>query len=247
MRIGLIADIHGNLAALDAVLAHLEGDQVDHLVCLGDVAALGPQPGAVIARLRDLGCPCVLGNTDAWLIPDPPLVAEPATTVPVAGLTRWCADQLSAADLDFLQALPPTSEISLDHGRTLLAFHASPRSLDDVVAATTSVAELQTMLAGYEADVLAGGHTHIQLLRRFGQRHIVNPGSVGLPGVGPGGPALPVNERVDWAEYALIDTSGNGLTIAFRRVPLDVAEMLAIAAASGMPHLDWWAARWSTG
>jgi predicted phosphodiesterase len=245
MRTGLIADVHGNLTALETVLAQLERDRIDQIVCLGDVAALGPQPGAVIARLRALGSPCVLGNTDAWLIPAPPLAADPASTISVAGLTRWCADQLSAADLAYLQALPPTAEVFLGPGRTLLAFHASPRSLDDVIAATTPTTDLQTMLLGYEADVFAGGHTHIQLLRRVDQYHIINPGSVGLPGVGPGGPDLPVNRRVDWAEYAVIDASDNDLIIAFRRVRLDVARMLAIATASGMPHLDWWIARWS--
>jgi putative phosphoesterase len=247
MRIGLIADIHGNLTALESVLAHLERDGIDDLVCLGDVAALGPQPGAVIARLHDLGCPCVLGNTDAWLIPDPPIAAEPATTAPVAGLTRWCEEQLTAADLALLRALPISTAIDLGHGRTLLAFHASPGSLDDVIAATTPAAELQTMLAGSVADVFAGGHTHVQLLRRVDQFHLVNPGSIGLPSVGPGGPDLPVNERGDWAEYAVMDASEDELTIAFRRVRLDVAQMLAVAAASGMPHLDWWSARWSTG
>src|SRR5262245_26224251 len=140
MRIGLIADIHGNLTALETVLARLERDGIDHLVCLGDVAALGPQPGEVIARLRGLGCPCGLGNTDAWLIPAPPLAAEPATTAPVAGLTRWCEEQLAATDLAFLRALPPTTGTDLGRGRTLLAFHASPRSLDDVIAATPPAA-----------------------------------------------------------------------------------------------------------
>jgi putative phosphoesterase len=246
MRIALIADIHGNLTALDAVLAHLERDRIDRLVCLGDVAALGPQPGEVIARLRHLGCACVLGNTDAWLIADPPLTAEPATTAPVADLTMWCAERLSASDAAFLQGLPPTVEIRLCHGRTLLAFHASPRSLDDVIAATTPTVELDAMLAGHAADIFAGGHTHIPLLRRLDHVHLVNPGSVGLPGVGPGTPDLPVNDGVHWAEYALIDAAGNGLTIAFRRLPLDVPQMLDIAAGSGMPHLDWWAARWAT-
>lgn len=247
MRIGLIADVHGNLTALETVLAHLERDRIDQLVCLGDVAALGPQPGAVIARLRDLGCPCVLGNTDAWLIPAPPLAAEPATTVPVVALTRWCAEQLSPVDLDYVRALPLTAEIPLDAGHTLLAFHASPRSLDGVIAATTPAGELAAMLTGQEAVVFAGGHTHVQLLRRCGQVRVVNPGSVGLPGVGPGGPDLPVNDRVGWAEYAVIETSDRELTIAFRRVRLDVDRMIALAAASGMPHLDWWTARWFTG
>jgi predicted phosphodiesterase len=245
MRLGLIADIHGNLVALDTVIAALERDGVDEIVCLGDVAALGPQPGDVIARLRELDCRCVLGNTDAWLILDPPLAAEPATTVPVSDLTDWCAEQLSPTDTAFLRTMPTTIDVSLGDERTLFAFHASPRSLDDVIAATTPTVELQAVLAGHQADVFAGGHTHVQLLRRHSQAHVVNPGSVGLPGVGPGGPDLPVNERVDWAEYAVIEASGGDLSFSFHRVALDVARMLAVATDSGMPHFDWWAGRWT--
>jgi predicted phosphodiesterase len=246
VRTGLIADIHGNLIALEAVLAHLARDRVDQIVCLGDVAALGPQPGEAIARLRELGCACVLGNTDAWLLPDPPLPAEAATTAPVAELTQWCAERLTAAEFDFVRQLRPTAEIALGGGRTLLAFHASPRSVDDVIAATTPDAEVAAMLAGRRADVYAGGHTHVQLLRRLGQAHVINPGSVGLPGVGPGGPDLPVNQGVDWAEYVIIESGDGELSIAFRRVPLDVAEMAAVAGDVGMPHLDWWDGRWKT-
>ncbi|MEA2594754.1 MAG: hypothetical protein QOF01_1223 [Thermomicrobiales bacterium] len=247
VRTGLIADIHGNLQALEAVLHRLNGDRVDQLVCLGDVAALGPQPAAVISRLRDLQCACVLGNADAWLLPDPPLAAVSATTIPVAELTRWCAEKLSAADADFLEDMPATIEIPLGSGLTLLAFHASPISLDDVIAATTPAAELDAMLSGRSTDVFAGGHTHVQLLRRFNQAHIVNPGSVGLPGVGPGDPDLSVNERVDWAEYAVIDVSESGVTVELHRLRLDVPRMVATAAASGMPHVDWWASKWHAG
>jgi diadenosine tetraphosphatase ApaH/serine/threonine PP2A family protein phosphatase len=189
----------------------------------------------------------VLGNTDAWLIPDPPLNAEEATTASVKELTRWCAERLSAADRDFLAGLRPTVEISLGGGRTLIAFHASPRSLDEGIAATTPAAAIAEMLAGQFADVHAGGHTHVQLLRRHGQIHVVNPGSVGLPGVGPGGPELPVNRDVDWAEYAVIESDDDGLTIAFQRVRLDVAAMVAKAADVGMPQLDWWRRLWRAG
>ena len=65
MRIGLISDIHGNLFALEAVLAELARERLDDLVCLGDVAALGPEPVGVLARLRTAQCSVVMGNTDA--------------------------------------------------------------------------------------------------------------------------------------------------------------------------------------
>jgi putative phosphoesterase len=244
VRIGAVADIHGNLAALDAVLADLEQAGVDQLVCLGDVAVLGPEPSSVIARLRAIDCPCVMGNTDAWLLPDPPIPAEPATTKPVADLTRWCADQLSTDDISYLRELPLTQLIPLGNDRTLLAYHASPRSLDDVIAATTDRTSLVEMLEDQSANIYAGGHTHIQLLRRHENARIINPGSVGLPGVGPGGPNLPVNTGVTWAEYAILDVSQQTVSIEFRQIPLDLQEMRRRVIISGMPHGDWWLTKW---
>ena len=106
MRVGLIADIHGNLLALDAVLADLGRAGVDRLVCLGDVAALGPQPAEVVARLRELGCPSVLGNVDAWLLDRSTLDAD-ATASTMADLTRWAASQLGGEDWAYLRACRP--------------------------------------------------------------------------------------------------------------------------------------------
>ena len=71
MRIGLIADIHGNADALRAVLNELDSLRLDHLVCLGDVAVLGPEPREVVRLLMDAGCAVVRGNTDAWLLDEP--------------------------------------------------------------------------------------------------------------------------------------------------------------------------------
>jgi predicted phosphodiesterase len=68
MRVALVSDIHGNEVALKAVVDEVERVGVDQIVCLGDVATLGPLPGGVIRMLRDLACPCIMGNHDAFLI-----------------------------------------------------------------------------------------------------------------------------------------------------------------------------------
>jgi len=68
MRVAVIADIHGNAVAFDAVLADLETQTVDRVVCLGDAIQGGPQPSEVAARLRELRCPVVYGNADAFLL-----------------------------------------------------------------------------------------------------------------------------------------------------------------------------------
>lgn len=241
MRLGVIADIHGNLVALEAVLGALAGERVEQIVCLGDVAVLGPQPGEVLARLRELGCPSVLGNTDAWLFGDGIYGSDSPALV---AMTEWCAARLSGEDLADVRAFPPTIEVPLDGGQTLLCVHGSPRSFDEVIAATTPDEEIQAMLGGREAAILVGGHTHVQLLRRYGPGLIVNVGSVGLPGTGPGTPDLPVNRGVRWAEYGVIDVAGDRVSIDLRRVPLAMGPVLAAGVASGMPNLDWWLGRW---
>jgi 3',5'-cyclic AMP phosphodiesterase CpdA len=68
MRVALIADIHGNALALDTVLAELSRDHVDQIVCLGDVVEGGPQPREILDRIRALGCPIVMGNTDERML-----------------------------------------------------------------------------------------------------------------------------------------------------------------------------------
>jgi putative phosphoesterase len=240
MRIGLIADIHGNLVALDAVLRALESESLDRIVCLGDVAVLGPQPSDVLDRLRQLGCPVVLGNTDAWILDGGPAYS------PSAEILAWCRVQLGPADLDFVRGFQPTVDVALGDSSTLLACHGSPRSFNDVISATTSEELLEPMLGESNHRFIVGGHTHVQLVRRLGERYFINPGSVGLPGVGPGTPDLPVNQGVRWAEFAIVDADDDRHAIELRRMPLDLAEVIAAARSSGMPGLEWWLTLWAS-
>lgn len=242
MRIAIISDIHGNLVGLDAVLADLDREEPDQIVCLGDVAATGPQPREVIERLRALGCPVVIGNTDAWLLDPQP--EEPANedTRRILEIDGWCAGRLSASDLDYVRTFQPTLEIPLGDEATLLCFHGSPQSNTDVIGSTTPEDDLEGMLAGFDAAVMAGGHTHVQMLRRYRDAVIVNPGSVGLP--------FEQARHSDdvrnpaWAEYALVDVAAGNLSIAFRRAPVDVGAVIRAALDSDMPHAEWWAGDW---
>lgn len=238
MRIGLIADIHGNLIALETVLAELARESLDDLVCLGDVAALGPQPGAVLARLRALGCPTVMGNTDAWLLAPPPDTAADAID---RAINRWSVAQLTDADRAYIGAFPMVIDRSLGSGRMLRCFHGSPRSYDEVIVPTTPDDALDRMLGDSRATLLAGGHTHLQMMRRHGDTHLINVGSVGLPGVGA---AVQRNHHVRWAEYAVVEVNGDRLNISLRRSPLDIERMIDLASASGMPEVEWWAGLW---
>jgi predicted phosphodiesterase len=242
MRIAFLSDIHGNLMALESVLQELAQELIDQIICLGDVAALGPQPHEVIGRLQQLNSPVILGNTDAWLLQ--PAGAKPSTSHILNAITAWCAEQLTPADRSYLQTFVPLLELPLGEDGKLLCFHGSPRSFDDVIAAITSDEDIQAMLAGYSAAVYVGGHTHIQMLRRYQDAHIVNVGSIGLPGVNAGDPALAENRHVHWAEYGVLSIEQGRLSIDLRRTPLDIATLLEVGRNSGMPYLEWWIQKW---
>ncbi len=245
MRIALIADIHGNLVALETVFQDLSREPIDQIICLGDVGSLGPQPHEVLDRLRRLRCPVILGNTDAWLL-EPPIAKErdSENLRIMYAINAWDAEQLTSEDRAYLQTFPPLLELPLDGKNTLLCYHGSPSSFDDVIAATTPVADLKRMLAGYSATIMAGGHTHIQMICRYEDAHIINAGSVGLPGVNAGSPELPMNHDVHWAEYGVLSVEADRLSIDLRRIPLDMTDVLKAAASSSMPHLEWWMQKW---
>ncbi len=240
MRIALIADIHGNLAALDAVLQDLAAACPDRMVCLGDVAATGPQPRAVLERLRALQCPIVLGNTDAWLMA-PSDTAADEDARKVAEIDRWCAEQLTHADRAFIHTFVPTITLPLGDARQLLCYHGSPRSYDDVIAATTPDDELAPMFAGRTATVMAGGHWHFPMLRHYRESLLVNPGSVGLAYDlrTAGGVRVPPH-----AAYALLTAGDDSLRIEFRRVPYDRHATVRAMFERGMPHAVWWSRDW---
>lgn len=240
MRTAIISDIHGNLAALEAVLADLRAAGIERVVCLGDVAATGPQPHQVIERLRTLKCPTVMGNTDDWLLNPQPDASADAESQWHQAIDLWCVQQLQPPDLDFLRTFRPTIEVGLGEGSNLIAYHGSPRSNTEQILATLPEAELKTAFAGSHATVLAGGHTHIQMIRRFEDMLVINPGSVGLP-FEKVGDAL---RNPPWAEYAVIDAEVNHLHVELRRACYDVKPTLEAAKNSGMPHAERWVKHW---
>ena len=239
MRIALISDIHANWVSLEAVLADIDREQVDQIVCLGDVAALGPQPREVVVRLEALECPCIMGNHDSHLA-NPDMVHEYEPVV--AEMTAWCAAQLSEADFDYLRSFQPLLEVPLDAQATLLCFHGSPRSNMDLIFATTPDAELDEMLAGHAATVMAGGHTHVQMLRQHKGVLIVNAGSVGWPLEQM--PFEPPPRLLPWAEYTIVNWVGGVLGVELRRVPIDLDAVKQATLASDMPFAVSWAEGW---
>ncbi|MGH2531679.1 MAG: metallophosphoesterase family protein [Thermomicrobiales bacterium] len=242
MRIALISDIHGNCGALDAVLEDLGGRSVERMVCLGDAIQGGPRPAETVARLREMGCPVVMGNADAWLLTGEETGAEKPATERMRAIRAWQLEQLSAEDQAFVAAFVPTVEVELPDGRLLLCFHGSPDSFDDIILPTTPDDEARRLLGESGAAVFTGGHTHLQQVRRFGDALFVNPGSVGF--------AFDRHQPEDnfqadhWAECAVLSVENGRFGLEFRRVPFDVAAVVRQAFDGGMPEPDAFAARY---
>ncbi|WP_438006620.1 metallophosphoesterase family protein [Sorangium sp. So ce321] len=232
MRIALISDIHGNEVALRAVMASIQAAGVDQVICLGDVATLGPQPVAILDMLRELGCPCILGNHDDFML-DPGLIRTYTEASIVVDAVDWCRDQLSQDDLAFLRTFQARLEVPLDGQSTLLLFHGSPRSHMEDLLASTPPEELDRRLEGRAATVMAGGHTHLQMLRQHRGILLVNPGSVGLPfkEYANGGPPTLLHH----AEYATVEARGGAVNVSLHRVPVDKDAICAALKACDNP------------
>ena len=164
MRVAVLSDLHGNPFALDAVLRDVEALGVDELVCLGDIA-IGPFPHETIARVRELGCPMLMGNWDSWFLHGVPrLRGEVGPRLSAQG--DWCVTRLDAVDLEFMRGFRPTLELQVDGSRLVLSM--LPRGHSKSCSCRTSRAgRLEEALQGVHAGLILGGHTHLQMLRRL--------------------------------------------------------------------------------
>jgi predicted phosphodiesterase len=225
MRLGVLADIHGNDVALRAVLADAARCGVDRWWVLGDLVLLGPRPVEVLGWLAELPAAGMLrGNTDRYVLtgeqPAPHATAADAVgdldLVERYGLMAagigWTRGVLCQAGLvGVLAGLPGELRLRLADGTRVLGVHASPGADDGLgIDPVLPDEQLGRLLAGGAADVVIGGHTHAATDRRVGGIRALNPGSTGLP------------KRPGEASWLLVDISdGAGLRAEHRTVPFD--------------------------
>ncbi|UYM04984.1 metallophosphoesterase family protein [Solicola gregarius] len=236
MRIAAIADIHGNLPALDAVLADIESAGVDLVVNLGDIVSGGVQPRETADRLIPLALPTVRGNHERQVL-----------TLPVDRLgasDRLARESLSARHRTWLASLPLTSELAPG----VVAFHGSPTNdtvylletvePSGVRRATTD--EVVERLGAYAATpLLLCGHTHLQRSMRLPTGALVgNPGSVGWPAYDDDRPYPHVMEAgTPHARYAVADDRDGTWQLSFRSVRYDWEHAASIAESNGRPDV----------
>jgi len=240
MRITVLSDIHGNLPALETVLADAQAHGApDAYWILGDLAAFCPWPVETLARLRALPNAMFLkGNTDRYLVtgqrPVAPVrspedwAAMPALLAEREANFRWTVERLSYADYEFLRDLPPRLEMDVPGYGRVVAVHAAPADDETNIRPATPADEIRSHLAGLDARLLLYGHTHCPMDRTVDNVRIVNAGSVGLP--------LDGDLR---AAYALLDFDGAECQVAIRRVEYDRKAVLAELQRVRHPAQKW--------
>lgn len=232
--IAVLADVHGNLTALEAVIADMAGFPVEKVVSLGDVAAMGPEPSGTVKRLQPLVDHAVMGNTDAYLLTPRTLheVPNPDERTPAfLKLEAWGTAQLDRDDAAWLATFTPTITLESD-GCRVVGYHGSPRSYDDYIGPETATELLAEYLDGFGADLYLGAHIHHAFNRRYRRAGIANPGSVGMAFHRLGDHI----EQPAVAEYALLEVANGQPNLFFRRVPYNGEALKDAVRRSGMPH-----------
>lgn len=179
MRIAILADIHGNLLALKAALAHVAAERIDRIVVAGDVVVGAPDSRACWDLVKSLGCPILRGNHERYVFDFGTERAKPEWSTPQFGPVQAAVAQLGDAVRRELAALPAT--LRLQEAPDVLFVHGSARNDTDLIFPYTSDVELVPMFAGSAERWLIRGHNHYSGVHLWGERRIVTVGSVGLP------------------------------------------------------------------
>lgn len=234
MRIAIVSDIHGNLTAFEAVLADLRRTAPDLILHGGDLAHGGPHPAEIVDRIRDLGWPGVLGNTDEMLF-DPASFSAFAAGAPqlqtlwtaVDEMAAWDREALGQDRIAWLRTLPRTQR-----HRPLALVHATAGTTWRSPGPESTDAEIEAAYSPLDRRIAVYGHIHRPFIRAIGELTVINTGSVSLSYDG--------DTR---AAYLLLDELGP----AIRRVAYDVEAEIKTLEHSAMPHAAWVSAMLASG
>jgi len=216
MRIAIFSDVHGNVVALEAVLAAIRREAApDALFVAGDLVLLGPRPAEALALLRSIdGARFVKGNTDQYLIDYGDDVED----------VTFARAHLSDDEIAFIRDLPFEQRLEAAPGHELLVVHANPRDLEQAIKPGAAAALIRPLLEGVTAEVVAFGHYHVPFMRRLDQWTLLDVASVGMPRDG--------DQR---AVYATLTWDGGAWQVEHHRVPFDIEAVARDYAAVGYP------------
>lgn len=211
MKIAAISDIHGNLYALMKVLEDIADQNVDQIVCLGDLVGYGPHPNEVIALIKRREIPCIKGNYDASVV-DGEYSFIRNTTINSFSLP-WAVNEVRVANKYYLDSLPLKLESSIN-GVNVVFTHGSPSKINEYLFEDGE--NTANAMKDFDGDILVCAHTHIPSYKKFGDKLFVNVGSVGKPKIG----------RPN-CTYSLIDISDDGeVKVSIREVEYEFKKIV---------------------
>ena len=224
MHLAILSDVHGNLPALEAVLADLQPHDVDGIVVAGDLVSGGPQPVETMHLLRSLGSLMIQGNADTYLVRygtgDAPDVWRTSRQF---ALLRWTHRHLDQETLDFIKSLPEQRVVKLADTAAIRVVHGSPRNPSESIYPDRDPTILDLALAQVSEPVLVCGHTHEPWHRELDGRLVLNPGAV----------CGPLNGYVG-AQYALLTWQDEHWHVEHQAVPYDLDRIRIAFHESGL-------------
>jgi predicted phosphodiesterase len=212
-RLAVLADIHSNLPALEAVLDDLASFTVDRIIVAGDVVNWGAFSRQVMERLADLNCAIIRGNNELYLT-DWHTSRSPQSWE-IFTLPPYTLAQLGSHWTNVISTWPDTLSLRFRDAPAIRVVHGTPRSPFEPILPTSTDAEVETMLADVQESTLIAAHSHLALDRQVNQWHVLNPGTVGNP--------LDGNMT---ASYMLLESHANGWQATHRRVAFDSQRVL---------------------
>ncbi|MDQ0256442.1 putative phosphoesterase [Evansella vedderi] len=229
MKFAFISDIHGNAVALQAVLEDIEIQNVDQIIVLGDICYRGPEPKKALELTRSLQTTVIKGNADEWIVRGIRHGEVPDKAVDLMNKERdWSIEKLSEEEIDYLRSLPTEASLKLTENIEIHVFHATPKSLFDVVQQDESSAAIKEKLMGHpSAKLFIYGHIHFPYLRFFDGKVVANTGSVGLPFDG-----------TPLASYLIVEGEGDYFNMAIRRVPYDLDKVIRQYEENNYPNME---------
>lgn len=221
LRIAIISDLHGNFAALGAVVRDLETQDPDEVWVGGDLVLGGRQPAEVLDLLIERGWPAVLGNTDAFVLK---LAAGTADrSDPDLPMAAWAIERLAQRHLDYLNGLPLSYRCLVPGRRALALVHATPWSIVELVLPGAPESVARRMLSEGQADLLAYGHIHCAYHRTVDGGLVASVGGVAWS-----------NDRDPRPAYSVV-TVARETSVQVRRATYDAGAELAAIDQSGLP------------
>ncbi len=235
MKVALIADIHANLPALQAVLAHARKRKVKAIWNAGDFVGYGPFPDEVVRRMRTEKALSIAGNYDLKVLrADRPQRAKDKDPEKRYAF-KWALDNLSPESREYLAALP--KELRMDAaGWRVLITHGSPESNKEHLTPETPKSRLRRLARKAKADLIVCGHSHVPFARRIGQHWFVNPGSVGRPDDGNPQASYAVAELRRVTDESSEESRAAALTVRHYRVPYDAVRTAERIRQLGLPE-----------